>query len=414
MILLNKNTFTSLRHRDFRCFIIGQAISVIGTWLQKTAQTWLLYTLTKSPLLLGMLGVFQFGPTLLFSAFSGAIVDRFPKKKLLYCTQTVFMVQAFILFILVYTNHITYWAIFILAVISGFATTLDMPTRQSYFIDLVGKEDLPNAVSLNSSIFNIAKIIGPSIAGIVMVKFGTSFCFFLNFLSFTAVLIGLFLISAKDKISDKPHKNLLNEVKDGLVYILNNTKLVKTFILMGIVCTFCMNIDVISPVFSKTILHKGANGYTFLLSAMGFGSLLGTFKMASTRKKDLTFKLLKTAAFSTAIFQILVSFSNNYYLCALFILGAGFANLAFLNGSNSILQLNTKDEYRGRVMSIYSLFNAGSVPIGNFFVGSVMNSFGGRAGFLSVGIITVILTGAFALFSEQKHNITKSLTARYR
>jgi len=414
MILLNKNTFTSLRHRDFRCFIIGQAISVIGTWLQKTAQTWLLYTLTKSPLLLGMLGVFQFGPTLLFSAFSGAIVDRFPKKKLLYCTQTVFMIQAFILFMLVYTNHVTYWSIFILAVISGFATTLDMPTRQSYFIDLVGKEDLPNAVSLNSSIFNIAKIIGPSIAGIIMVKFGTSFCFFLNFLSFTAVLIGLFLISAKDKVSDKPHKNLLKEVKDGLVYIRNNTKLVKTFILMGIVCTFCMNIDVISPVFSKTILHKGANGYTFLLSAMGFGSLLGTFKMASTRKKDLTFKLLKTAAFSTAIFQILASFSSNYYLCALFILGSGFANLAFLNGSNSILQLNTKDEYRGRVMSIYSLFNAGSVPIGNFFVGSVMNAFGGRAGFLSVGIITVILTGAFALFSEQKHNIGKSLTARYR
>ncbi|MCD2345478.1 MFS transporter [Clostridium guangxiense] len=411
MLLLNKSTFKSLRHRDFRCFIIGQAISVIGTWLQKTAQTWLLYTLTKSPLLLGMLGVFQFGPTLLFSAFSGAIVDRFPKKKLLYCTQITFMIQAFILFILVYTNHINYWSIFILAVISGFATTLDMPTRQSYFIELVGKEDLPNAVSLNSSIFNIAKIIGPSIAGIIMVKFGTSFCFFLNFLSFTAVLIGLFFISAKDKVQVKHNQNLLKEVKDGLVYIRNNIKLVKTFILMGIVCTFCMNIDVISPVFSKTVLHRGANGYTFLLSAMGFGSLLGTFKMASTRKKNLNFKLLKTAAFSTAIFQLLVSFSNNYYLCALFILGTGFANLAFLNGSNSILQLNTEDEYRGRVMSIYSLFNAGSVPIGNFFVGSVMNAFGGRAGFSSVGIITVILTGAFALFFQEKHNTSKSFAA---
>lgn len=402
MILLNKNTFTSLRHRDFRCFIIGQAISVIGTWLQKTAQTWLLYTLTKSPLLLGMLGVFQFGPTLLFSAFSGAIVDRFPKKKLLYCTQTTFMIQAFILFILVYTNHINYWSIFILAVISGFATTLDMPARQSYFIELVGKEDLPNAVSLNSSIFNIAKIIGPSIAGIIMIKFGTSFCFFLNFLSFTAVLIGLFLISAKDKASDKSHKNLLKDVKDGLVYIRNNIKLIRVFIMMGIVCTFCMNIDVISPVFSKTILHRGANGYTFLLSAMGFGSLLGTFKMASTHKKDLNFKLLAIAAFSTAIFQLLASFSNNYYLCAVFILGAGFANLSFLNGSNSILQLNTEDKYRGRVMSIYSLFNAGSVPIGNFFVGSIMNAFGGRAGFSSVGIITIILTAAFALLTQHQ------------
>ncbi|MFL0249509.1 MFS transporter [Clostridium neuense] len=412
MLLLNKNTFTSLRHRDFRCFIIGQAISVIGTWLQKTAQTWLLYTLTKSPLLLGLLGVFQFGPTLLFSAFSGAIVDRFPKKKLLYCTQITFMIQAFILFILVYTNHINYWSIFILAVISGFATTLDMPTRQSYFIELVGKEDLPNAVSLNSSIFNIAKIIGPSIAGIIMIKFGTSFCFFLNFLSFTAVLIGLFLISAKDKVSDKPHKNLLKEVKDGLVYIRNNIKLVKVFIMMGIVCTFCMNIDVISPVFSKTILNRGANGYTFLLSAMGFGSLLGTFKMATTRKKNLNLKLLITAAFSTAIFQLLASFSSNYYLCAAFILGAGFANLAFLNGSNSILQLNTEDEYRGRVMSIYSLFNAGSVPVGNFFVGSVMNAFGGRAGFSSVGIITIILTAAFILLTQHHKKVHQAYASK--
>lgn len=402
MLLINTSTFSSLRHRDFRCFIIGQGISVIGTWLQKTAQTWLLYTLTKSPLLLGLLGVFQFGPTLLFSIFSGAIVDRFPKKKLLYFTQTTFMIQALILFLLVYTNHINYWCIFILAIISGLATTLDMPTRQSYFVELVGKEDLPNAVSLNSSIFNIAKIIGPSIAGIIMLKFGISFCFFLNFLSFLAVLTGLFFISAESKVINRHPNNLLSEVKDGLIYIKSNTKLVKTFIMMAIVCTFSMNIDVIAPVFSKTILNMGANGYTYLLSAMGIGSLIGTIKMAGIKKKKINIKLLVTAGFSTAIFQVLASFSNNFYLCALFILGAGFANLAFLNGSNSLLQLNSTDKYRGRVMSIYTLFNAGSVPIGNLFVGSVMNSMGGRAGFILPSIITITSTGIFLLSQLKK------------
>lgn len=404
MLLVNTKTFSSLRHRDFRCFIIGQGISVIGTWLQKTAQTWLLYTLTKSPLLLGLLGVFEFGPTLLLSTFSGAIVDRFPKKKLLYFTQTTYMIQALILFLLVYTNHITYWSIFILAVISGFATTLDMPTRQSYFVELVGKEDLPNAVSLNSSIFNIAKIIGPSIAGVIMLKFGIKFCFFLNFLSFLAVLTGLFFISAESKVVNKHPNNLLSEVKDGLLYIKSNTKLVQTFIMMAIVCTFSMNIDVIAPVFSKTILKMGANGYTYLLSAMGIGSLIGTIKMAGIKRKKLSIKLLRIAGFSTAIFQIAASFSNNFYLCALFVLGAGFSNLAFLNGSNSLLQLNSSDQYRGRVMSIYTLFNAGSVPIGNLIVGSFMDSFGGRAGFLLPSIITIALTASFSLihFRESK------------
>lgn len=397
MVLLNKNTFSSLQHRDFKYFIIGQSISLIGTWLQRTAQVWLLYTLTKSPFLLGLLSVFQFGPTLLFSAFCGAIVDRFPKKKLLYLTQTVGMLQALVLFILVYTNHITYQSIFILAVIAGFGTTLDMPTRQSYFIELVGKKDLPNAISLNSSIFNIAKIIGPSIAGIIMLKTSISFCFFINFLSFAAVLTGLFFIKQKSTASNTSKSDLLKEVKEGFKYIYSNKILTKTLIFMAIICTFAMNIDVIAPVFSKTILHKESSGYTFILSAMGVGSLFGTIKMANLRQKKLNFKLLKIVSFLTAAFQIIAAFSGNLYFCAILVLGSGFCNLCFLNGSNSILQLNTSDEYRGRVMSIYTLVNAGTTPIGNLLVGTAMNNLGGRSGFLSAGLVSLILTAIYTL-----------------
>ncbi|MCR3761372.1 MFS transporter [Clostridium felsineum] len=397
MLLVNKQTFSSLTHRDFKCFIVGQSISLMGTWLQRTAQVWLLYTLTKSPLLLGALSIFQFGPTLLFSVFCGAIVDRFPKKKLLYLTQSVGMLQALVLFLLVYTNHITALLIFFLATIEGFTTTLDMPTRQSYFIELVGKKDLPNAVSLNSSIFNIAKIIGPSIAGIIMTTFSMSFCFFINFLSYAAVLTGLFLIKQKSLAANTSNGNLLKEIKEGLKYVYSNKILLKAFIFMAIVCTFAMNVDVIVPVFSKTVLNKGSHGYTFLLSAMGIGSLFGTMKMASLRRNNLNFKLLKIVGLSSGLLQVIAAFSGNLYFTAILVLGSGFSNLCFLNGSNSILQLNTSDKYRGRVMSIYTLFNAGTTPIGNLVVGSFMNNFGGRYGFLSAGLITAILAAVFSM-----------------
>ncbi|AAK78438.1 MFS family permease [Clostridium acetobutylicum] len=408
MILVNKNTFTSLHHRDFKCFIIGQSISLMGTWLQRTAEVWLLYTLTKSPLLLGSLSVFQFGPTLIFSVFSGAIVDRFPKKKLLYLTQTVGMLQALALFILVYTNHITAILIFILATIGGLSTTLDMPTRQSYFMELVGKKDLPNAVSLNSSIFNLAKIIGPSIAGIIMGKFGMSVCFFINFLSYAAVLTGLFFIKQKSYAANISSDNIFKEIKEGLKYIYENKILLKALIFMAIICTFAMNVDVIVPVFSKTVLHKGSHGYTFLLSSMGVGSLFGTMKMAGLRRKNLNFKLLKIVGFSSAIFQIVAAFSGNLYFTAVLVLGSGFSNLCFLNGSNSILQLNTSDKYRGRVMSIYTLLNAGTTPIGNLFVGAAMNNLGGPYGFLLAGIVTAFLTTVFSI--AYRNNAANTVT----
>lgn len=409
MLLFNSNTFSSLKHKDFRYFIVGQAISSIGTWMQRTAQTWLLYTMTNSAFLVGLLGVFQCGPMLLLSLFSGVIVDRFPKKKLLYITQTAYMIQALILYVLVFTKSITCWQIFALAVISGLVTTLDMPTRQSYFVELVGKRDLPNAISLNSTIFNIAKVAGPSIAGIIIYKLGISFCFLFNFLSFIAVFIGIFMISAKDKVLQKPKESLIEEIKSGLVYIYSNKILLKTVIIMAITCTFAMNIDVISPVFSKTVLGKGVGGYTMLLSFLGIGSFIGAVKMAGRKRSEITLKLLIYCAFMSSIFQIAASFSRNLYFCALLVLGSGYANLSFLNTGNSTLQLNTEDKYRGRVMSVYSLINVGTTPIGNLIVGASMDNFGGASGFFLSGMVTMVIMIIFCIVNAKKTSLKKML-----
>jgi MFS family permease len=218
----------------------------MGTFTQRTAQAWLVYSLTKSPFLLGLLGVFQFGPTFLFSIFAGALVDRFPKRKIIICSQLVFAVQALTITILAYSGHIKYWHILILALIYGCVQTVEMPSRQSFFVDLVGKEDLINSISLNSTIVNLARIIGPAVAGIIIVKTSIEFCFLLNTLSFIPVLYGLFMIKVNGISKTNTDSNLLNDIKHGIRYIKINKPLKNTFII-NILKLICFAIEIHSP-----------------------------------------------------------------------------------------------------------------------------------------------------------------------
>jgi MFS family permease len=386
-----KTTFASLKYKNYRYFWIGQCISLIGTWMQRTAQIWLVYTLTKSPFLVGVLGVCQFLPLLLFSLFVGVFVDRFPKKKILLLTQTVFMLQAMVLAILTFSGIVRYWHVFILSAIFGLTQTVDMPARQSFFIEMVGRKDLMNAISLNSTIVNLSKIIGPAISGVVIVRFGPAFCFLLNGLSYMAVLGGLMLITTGDLVIRCAHRNVWREITEGLQYIKKSDVLVNNVIAMAVVCTFAMNTDVIIPVFSKTVLGKGATGYTALMAAMGIGSLCAALYMANISKNGIIKKMLIIDALGISIFQIITSLMSVYWLCLILAAGIGFMNLTFLNTANSTFQLNSTDEYRGRVMSIYAFLSQGSTPIGNFFAGTVMEYFGGRAGFLYCGTATLLL-----------------------
>lgn len=384
-------TFRSLRYRDFRLFSFGQGISLIGNWMQRTAQTWLIYTLTDSPLMVGILGVCQFAPLFLFSLFAGAVTDRFPKKKLLLFTQTIYMLQAMIMTLLTFFGVIEYWHILILSFLFGLTQTLDTPARQSFFVDLVSEKDLTNAISLNSTIFNLARILGPAIAGIVLLKSGMVFCFLINTLSFIPVIFCLVLIKNRPTAINVKNFNIFTEIKDGVTYIKTNETLVINVLITAIVCTFAMNLDVIIPVYAKEVLGGDAHAYSLLLVFAGAGSLIAALMMAYFSKFGVKKHFLLYSGTFTAILQIMAILAHQYLLSAILIAFIGFFNMLFLNTANSIFQLNSTREYRGRVMSIYSFLALGSTPIGNYFSGYVMEKIGGSFGFLFCGFVTAVL-----------------------
>lgn len=369
--------------------------------MQRTAQTWLVYTVTNSPMMVGLVGVCQFMPMLLFSLFAGVIVDRFPKKKILLFTQALFMLQAVIMTLLTWTGAIQYWHILVLSFLFGLTQTLDMPARQSFFIDLVGVDDLTNAISLNSTIVNLARIVGPAASGLVMLQFGTVFCFFINAVSYIPVIIGIMLITISGTVVHKRKSSLLPEVINGIKYIKQNETLKVNVLVMAVVCTFAMNNDVIIPVFAKTVLGRDANGYSLLLSMAGMGAFLAAVIMAYVSKNGVRKSLLLISGTATAALQVLTAATCSYAVSAILIAFIGFFNLLFINTANSIFQLNSSNEYRGRVMSVYSFLNLGSTPIGNFLSGMVMEDLSGDSGFIFCGAGTLLLL-AVIFFVKRK------------
>ena len=246
------NAFPALANPNFRYFWFGQSISFLGTWMQRAAQQWLVYTLTKSALLLGFLGVAQFAPVLLFSLFAGAFIDRYPKKKIIYITQTALLTQALILSALVWTGHIRYWQVLVLATIMGFANTMDIPARQSIIIELVGKKNLTNAIALNSAIVNLARIAGPALSALLMANFGASFCFLFNGISFIPAIIGLYMTNPMtNHIGNKKQEAFFTSIIEGLKYILAKPVLLAAITSMLAVGTFALNMELIFPMKKK-------------------------------------------------------------------------------------------------------------------------------------------------------------------
>ena len=399
------NSFAALRHRNFRYFWIGQCISLLGTWMQRTAQLWLVYSITKSPFLLGILGVFQFGPMLLFSLFAGSLVDRFPKRTLLIITQTILMLQAFVLAFLVWAGHVRYWHILVLAALMGLVNTIDMPTRQSFIMELVGKADLLSGVALNSAIVNLAKILGPAISGVAIVSLGTASCFFLNGVSFIAVIIGLFCITTDAGAVRRNSGNILTEAWAGVRYIIASPVLLRAILVMLAVGTFAMNSDVIIPVFAKEVVHQGANGYGCLLAAMGIGSLIGAVLVSIRSGKGPRGRLLFGSAVLECFFYVILGFVQDYLPAMAVLVILGFCSVVFMTTANSTVQLNSGDEYRGRTMSVYTLAFAGTTPIGNFFAGSVTEKLGAGAGFFACGFVTLLCIAALLLWIWEKKNV---------
>lgn len=388
------NPFTSLKYPNFRYFWIGMCVSTIGTWMQNVAQPWLAYSLTDSPLLLSLVGTLQFLPVMLMSLFAGAFIDRFPKKKVLLCTQSALLLITMIMTILVLTKRIEYWHILILATLMGIANTFDMPARQSIVIQLIEKESLMNAIALNSIAFNMARVIGPTIAGLLMSYAGIGFCFMINSISYGAVLISLLFIKPQYPETIKPMKDqrsIVSEILEGLTYIRSKPQILRSLILIGIVGTFALNNNVLVPVFIKQVLRLPETYFGLTISLMGIGSLLGSFTTASFSKNGPNQMVLIYFPFIIGMALFLAGFVNHFLLLGGILAITGFFFIVFSSTINTSIQIDLDNQFRGRVMSVYTLVFAGTTPFGSLFAGSIDNQFGGRAGFIACGGMTLLL-----------------------
>ncbi|PKM73293.1 MAG: MFS transporter [Firmicutes bacterium HGW-Firmicutes-16] len=386
------NTFSAFRHKSFLYYFIGMCISTTGSWMQNIAQPWLAYRLTDSALLLGLVSAMQFLPVLLFSLFAGVLVDRFPKKKLLIITQTASLVITGALAILVYSGNIQYWHLLVTSTLLGFVNTLDMPVRQSFLIELVGKEDLMNGIALNSAMFNLSRTIGPALAGIVMGNFGIAACFLINSISFAAVLVSLFFI--KPLIVQKPvirDVSIFKDISDGLKYIYHKKILFVTILIMAVVGTFAMNFNVLVPVFAVQVLHQSETGYGLLMSCMGIGSFFGAMLIAAISKSGPKKFIMFVIPIFAAISLTLTGFTSVYALTGIALGVTGFFFIMFASNANSTMQMNTESKYLGRVMSVYTLVFAGSTPLGNLYAGGITEKFGARIGVIACGGIILVL-----------------------
>jgi MFS family permease len=395
------NTFHALKNRNFRYFWIGQCISLIGTFMQRAAQYWLVYTITDSPLLLGILGVCQFLPIFLLSLFAGPVIDRMQRRQVVIITQLSFMFQAVAITVLTFTGLIQYWHILILSSMYGITQAFDMPARQTFLFDMVGKDDIMNAVSMNSTIINLAKIIGPALAGMFMLHLGIVMCFLINAISYVAVLGSLFMIKVEKKEVQKSRTNIMREIIDGLRYIKSNQTLVIGVFIFSIVATFAMNNDVIVPVFAQDVLGQGAGGYSGLLTAAGLGSLAAALFMASRSKNGVNKYMFIYGALGTALLQLSAILTANYYISLVLLFAIGAVNIIFFNTANALFQLNVSAEYRSRVMSFYSLLAMGLTPVGNLFAGAVMDGMGGNSGFPACGLLTLLLLALVLIFMRK-------------
>lgn len=322
---------------------------------------------------------------------AGSLIDRYPKRTILIITQSGFLILGVIMTVLVYTKLITYWEVLAIALGYGLLQSFDTPTRQSFVVELVGQRDLMNGISLNSTIFNLAKIAGPSLAGLLMVQFSVGFCFLVDAISYLAVLLGLFLIRQKHALASHSKKRIWRDVGDGLQYVWNHENVRLSALMMIVVTTLAYNINVIVPIYAKTVLHSGAQAYANLLSASGIGSLIAAFLMSYMARLGLQRNMYIYVAIGTCALQAAMIVIHGYWAAMAMMVAIGFCNMIFLNQSNASFQYNIPGELRGRVMSVYVLLNQGTTPVGSLYVGGIMDLTSGFWGFPACGILALIL-----------------------
>lgn len=371
--------------RDFRLFFSGQLVSLIGTWMQSVAQSWLVLELTNSPFLLGLVGTLQFAPVLVLSFFAGALADRLPKRRLLVATQSVMCVLALLLAALVHRGHARYWHVAVMAGVYGVANTVDMPTRQAFIVEMVGRESLRSAIALNSAMFNAARVVGPALAGLVIGRWGTAPAFFLNGVSFLAVIAALLALHAQGLPRAGSGRAMRHEIAEGVRYALRTPRIALVMSLVMSVSAFFFNYNTLVPLLARDILHQDAHGFGLLMTAVGIGAVAGAIVLASLGAERPPTNVLVTAALLLGLATMLMAGVTRFGVAVTLLLVIGFCGMLFMTGANTTVQLTVPDELRGRVMSLHTLMFAGMTPFGAFLVGSVVEAFGPQAGFFITG-----------------------------
>lgn len=384
-------TFPAFSQPYFRYFWLSQWFALIGLWMQLTAQQWLVYTMTGSAFLLGLLGVAQFGPIMLFSLFAGVIVDRIPKRNLLRCTQTAYMLQAFTLAILVFTHTVNYYNVLALAFLYGCIQTLDTPARQSFIPDLVPQEYLRSAISMNSANFNVARMIGPALGALLMAKYGAGWLFLLNGISMLPVIYVYWRLPIAGYPSPSLSKgNFLADIAEGLSYAKKNFPVCTTLIALAIISTFIMNYNVFSPVYADRVLHRGVTGFGMITAAIGVGAFAAALWSASRSQGRPSPQIIFGSGIAALLILIGLAFMENYYLALLAFVFFGLSNLLFIISINTTIQMNTDVAHRGRILSIYSLVFLGATPLGNLISGSLIQNFGIFYGLLLCALLALV------------------------
>ncbi|MDA8262309.1 MAG: MFS transporter [Actinomycetota bacterium] len=391
-------TFRALSRRNFRIYFIGQIISNSGTWMQTVAQSWLVLELTKSGVALGLVSAAQFLPILLLSPLAGVYVDRADKRRLLVFTQSAFALIALVLGIVVLAKVVALWMVFALAGLMGIVNAIDTPARQSFVIEMVGKKDLANAVSLNAVLMNSARVIGPAIAGAVIYRFGVGPNFIANAISYLAVIASLLMLRASELMPSTPLQARKGQLREGLRYVARTPRLGIPLLMMLVVGTLAYEFQVSLPLLTTLTFHLGAGAYAAITAALGAGAVVGGLAAATFAKPSM--RRLAGAALVFGALMVVAALMPTFYTSLGAVAVAGLVSIIFLSTANALLQITSKPEMRGRVMALYTVAFLGTTPIGAPLVGYISQHFGGRAGILVGGMATVI-AGALGALAMQ-------------
>jgi MFS family permease len=391
----NRRTFASLRrHRNYRLFFGGQVISVSGTWMQNIATAWLILTLTHSPLMVGLLAVCQFLPFTVFGLFAGVLVDRFDARKTVIWTQVISMVIAAVLAVLAISGAITAWEVLVLALMRGTVLVIDAPARQALTFEMVGRDELPNAIALNSSLFNAARVVGPAVGGLLVALAGVGVCFAFNAVSFAAVLVGLLLMRTEEMFPrghNEERPTLLRGTGEAFRYVAGSPTVLLALLIVTVVSTLSFNFNVLLPVLARTTLGGGPAVFGTITACFGLGALTGALTSASLGRASWKVLLLGTAGFGLS--QLLLAPVAALPLASFLLFASGMSFTLWTSNANALLQLGAPDRLRGRVIGLYFFAFNGAGPLGGILAGWLAASGGTEAAFAVSGVASIAMTG---------------------